>query len=177
MGVDLTQKLVDIAAAEVGTREEGGNNRGKRIETYMQSTWLPVGPWAWCAAFTGWVLREWLKLPDVRTALKLTTVDEKYVMNKWRCRDAAAFGWLKWAKERGLYVTDEKEPAKKGDIVVFDFSHIGIVAEDQLPGKDYIETIEGNTNGKGERDSVTGDGVWRKQRKVNLVQAYIRLIQ
>jgi hypothetical protein len=161
MASELINKLVDIALAEVGTKEEGGNNRGKRIETYMQSTWLVPAPWAWCAAFTCYVLHQWLKLPEVRTALNMGTVDEKWVLNKWRCRDASAFGWIKWALQKNLYVCDEKEPAKKGDIVVFDFSHIGIVAEDQLPGKDYIETIEGNTNGRGDRDSVLGDGVWR----------------
>ena len=73
-------------------------------------------------------------------------------------------------------LVDRSIAAKAGDIVVFAFSHVGIVIEDQLPGKDYIVTVEGNTNGKGERDSVSGDGVWRKTRKTNLVKNYIRLL-
>jgi hypothetical protein len=58
--------------------------------------------------------------------------------------------------------------------VVFDFSHIGIVAEDSERGE--ITAIEGNTNGKGERDSESGDGVWRKYRARSLVKAFIRLV-
>ena len=34
--------------------------------------------------------------------------------------------------------------------------------------------IEGNTNGQGARDSVTGDGVWEKTRAKNLVRKFIR---
>jgi hypothetical protein len=42
-----------------------------------------------------------------------------------------------------------------------------------------LATIEGNTNGKGERererDSVTGDGVWVKERVPTLAKSYIRI--
>lgn len=167
----MVQKLVAIASKEVGIKEEGGNNLGKRVKEYQQATWLKPAAWPWCAAFVAFAIREWLKDDDVQKWLKLKD-DETFA---WRCRDASAFGWIKWATGKGLYVTDEKEPAKAGDIVVFDFSHIGIVEEDQLPGKDYIICIEGNTNGKGDRDSVSGDGVWRKTRKTNLVRSYIRI--
>ena len=166
------KKLIDIAISQVGTREEGGNNNGAKIREYQQATWLTPAAWSWCAAFMAWCMREWLKDPEVLKSLKLKD-DESFA---WRCRDASAFGWAKWGIAKHLYITDEKEPAKAGDIVVFDFSHIGLVVEDQLPGKDYIETVEGNTNGKGDRDSVLGDGVWRKQRKVNLVKNYIRIL-
>lgn len=162
----IINDLVNIAAAEVGTKEEGGNNNGKRIRDYQKATWLKPDSWAWCAAFTAWCLRQALYETNQ------LTVDIDF---KWRCRDASAFGWIKWAAANGLYVTDEKELAKKGDFVVFDFSHIGIVEKDQLEGDKYIYTIEGNTNGKGERDSVSGDGVWRKKRHVSLVRNYLRL--
>jgi hypothetical protein len=64
---------------------------------------------------------------------------------------------------------------RAGDFVVFDFSHIGIVAADQKVVTDNLQTIEGNTNGKGERDSVAGDGVWQKERAPQLTKSYIRL--
>lgn len=168
----LIQKLVSIAQSQVGVKEEGGNNRGKHIVDYQAATWLEPGPWAWCAALQCWVLREWLKDAEVQKHLGLNALTAQ----NWRCKDASAFGWIKWAEKRGLYVTDEKEEAKAGDFVVFDFSHIGIVVEDQLPGKQYIVTVEGNTNGKGERDSESGDGVWTKNRSTNLVRAYIRIV-
>jgi hypothetical protein len=168
---ELLSRLVAIAAKEVGVKEQGGNNRGPRIVVYQQATWLKPDAWPWCAAFTAWVLREWLKDDEVLAALH---IDESDAF-AWRCRDASAFGWVKWAQKQGLYITDEKEPAKAGDIIVFDFSHIGIVEKDQVPGG-LIQCIEGNTNGKGERDSVTGDGVWRKQRQPNTVRNLIRLL-
>ncbi len=164
----ILEKLIQIAANQVGVHEDGGNNKGSKIVEYQLATWLKPEAWSWCSAFMCWCLKQWLNDPEVLKEMKV-------IPEMWRCKDASAFGWIKWAKLHGLHVTDEKEPAKAGDLVVFDFSHIGIVSADQLPGKDYIETIEGNTNGKGERDSTTGDGVFRKLRKVNLVRAYIRI--
>jgi hypothetical protein len=167
MNKQLIDKLVAIAKAEVGTREEGGNNRGKRVREYQSATWLEPGAWAWCAALCAWVLRQWLKDPDVLDALKIRSPE-------WGCKDASAFGWEKWAKGKGLQVLPETEKAKAGDFVIFDFSHIGIVIEDQTG--DTIKTVEGNTNGKGERDSASGDGVWLKTRAQSLTKCYIRLM-
>lgn len=169
----VRQKLVDIALSEVGTREEGGNNCGVEVREYQAATWLKPGPWPWCAAFTCWVLREWLKIPEVIEAIN-DTVAPEFDPEHWRCRDASAFGWEKWARRKGLRVLPETWKAKAGDIVIFDFSHIGIVVEDQ--DGDFIETVEGNTNGSGERDSERGDGVWRKRRHYSLVKSFVRFI-
>ena len=167
------KSFLEIALAEVGTKEEGGNNLGRRVKEYQRATWLQPAPWPWCAAFVAWVMMKW----TIAHESQLETYFKVDQISTWRCHDASAFGWVKWAQRNGIYITDENEPAKAGDIAVFDFPHIGIVIADQLPGKDYIETVEGNTNGKGERDSVSGDGVWKKYRKTNLVRAYIRLIK
>jgi hypothetical protein len=64
-----------------------------------------------------------------------------------------------------------------GDLAIFDFSHIGVVIRDQSKGSTQIVTVEGNTNGKGERDSTSGDGVWRKIRPTRLVRSYIRITE
>ena len=66
--------------------------------------------------------------------------------------------------------------AKLGDFVVFDFSHIGLVIEDQKSIKSNIVTVEGNTNGAGDRESTTGDGVWKKSRIPSLTKSYIRIL-
>ncbi|MEC5385206.1 hypothetical protein VVD49_05695 [Uliginosibacterium sp. H3] len=166
------QKLIDIAQKEVGTREQGGNNTGARIVEYQGATWLAPGAWPWCAALTSWVMREWLEDEEVRRTLQLASFS---LADKWRCRDASAFGWEKWAVQRKLKLLPETEKARAGDFVVFDFSHIGLVIEDQPRPTNKIRTIEGNTNGKGERDSVTGDGVWLKERVPSLVKSYIRI--
>lgn len=165
------EKLIALALAEVGTCEEGGNNCGKEIREYQQATWLAPGAWAWCAALQCWLLREWLKDPQVLFELQLPPGSA----DAWRCKDASAFGWESWARIKGLQVLPETAKAKAGDIVIFDFSHIGIVVADQN-GTEPIHTVEGNTNNKGARDSDSGDGVWRKTRERSLVKCYIRMI-
>lgn len=87
------KRLIDIAVEEVGTREQGGNNAGARIVEYQGATWLAPGAWPWCAAFTAWVMREWLEDEAVRDELGLVSSS---AAEKWRCRDASAFGWEKW---------------------------------------------------------------------------------
>jgi hypothetical protein len=168
----IIDKLVKIAESKVGVKEEGGNNKGAEIILFQQATFLKPDAWPWCAAFICWCIREWLKDNDVKSYLHLT--DE--TIKTWRPRTASAFDFQNWAKTNRLKIFDEKLDAKAGDIVIFDFSHIGIVSADQVGG-DTIQTIEGNTNIKGERDSHSGDGVFRKTRNKNLVRAYIRIIE
>lgn len=177
--MSLGREIVDIAEREVGVREVGGNNQGPRVEVYQRMTWLHPAPWPWCAAFTCWVLAQALQTP----AGAVTLSQLGTTLGSFRCKDASAFGWIKWAKKHNLIVFDEHSdlhlPAA-GDFVVFDFSHIGIVSRNFGQGATTAEpteihTIEGNTNGKGERDSQSGDGVWRKVRNINLVRAYIRV--
>lgn len=172
--MNLAAKLVEIAKNEVGVREIGGNNRGPRVREYQTATWLEPGPWPWCAAFVCWVVREWLKLPEVRAALSLRTDQE---VAQWRPQTAGAFDFERWARKRNVAVLPEKScMAKAGDLVIFDFSHIGIIAVDQT-SMSVIDTIEGNTNGKGERDSESGDGVWRKRRPGSLAKCYLRIVK
>ena len=68
---NLLLKLIEIAQREVGVREVGGINCGVRVREYQRATDLrPFGAWPWCAAFTSWVIREWLNTyPEVRRAL------------------------------------------------------------------------------------------------------------
>jgi hypothetical protein len=169
---DAIRKLIDIAGSEVGTREDAANNTGARIVEYQGATWLAPGAWPWCAAFTCWLMREWLEDESVRSILNLANFS---LAEKWRCRDASAFGWEKWARHRKVKILPESERARAGDFVVFDFSHMGLVVEDQTSIKTKILTIEGNTNGKGERDSDCGDGVWKKHRMASLAKSYIRI--
>ena len=175
MNKELIQKFVDVAKSQIDVKEEGGNNKGAKIVEYQKTTWLKPDAWPWCSAFVCWCLKIWLNDNDVRTYLKLFDENE---VNKFRCQDASAFGWEKWARDRSsmLQILTEVKKAQAGDIVVFDFSHVGIVISDQEFISDPIETVEGNTNGKGERDSVSGDDVWKKFRPSSLVKCYIRFM-
>lgn len=166
----MHDKLVSIAMSQVGVREIGGNNCGPKVREYQAATELPPGRWPWCAAFVDWCLREWLKDASTQTWLNLKTTS----YNRWLPKTAAAFGFLKWAKNRAetTKILSSKDRPKPGDIVVYDFSHVGIVT-DALANS--IEAVEGNTNGRGDRDSTSGDGVWLKSRRKSLIQAFVRI--
>ena len=164
-------KLIEIALAEVGVREEGGNNCGPRIREYQAATWLELGPWAWCAAFLDWCIREWLKIKEVVEFLGIKDVEE------WRPKTAGAFDYINWARKHGVKILPRTEKGKAGDIVVLDFNgqgHIVLAIKDQDDG--LFQTVEGNTNIKGERESEKGDGVWKKTRGTAPIKAIIRFI-
>ena len=167
--------LVSIAEEKVGVMETKGlNNVGPDVQMFQTATWLAPGPWAWCAAFMCWTLKQWISLPENFKLFNLTSLKDA---ENWRCKDARAFGWEAWATKRNLKILPETELAKLGDIVIFDFSHIGIVSADQTSKSSSIYTIEGNTNGSGDRDSESGDGVWKKIRRPSLTKCYIRLLE
>lgn len=77
-----------------------------------------------------------------------------------------------WAKHQNCLVfkpTSTVIAPAVGDIVVFSFSHIGIV---ESLGDNSLGTIEGNTNEEGSRE---GKEVARKTRSKSIVRALIRL--
>lgn len=162
--------LTEIAADEVGTKEVGGNNCGKKIRAYQAATNLEPAAWPWCAAFVCWCIREWIADPAAVKWLNL----QSSTPEDWRPTTAAAFGLIAWAKKRPrtVQILNDRQLAKAGDIVVFDFSHCGIV---ESATTQQLYTIEGNTNGRGDRESTSGDGVWRKQRPATLAQAFLRI--
>lgn len=123
------EKLIKIARTEVGTREGEKDNMGARIVENIRVCTVSSGRMAWCAAFTAWLMREWLEDEKVREAFGLASFS---LAEKWRCRDASAFGWEKWAKQHKIALLPETEKAKVGEFVVYDFFHIGLVIADQV---------------------------------------------
>ena len=170
----LTQrgKLIDIAMRDVGLKETS-RNHGPAIEKFWPATSYPDGYQnrePYCAAAVCYWVREWLSLPDVQAALGFTTVAQAMA---WRCRSARAFDWIQWAKEKKLRILSDspEETLHTGDIVVYDFSHIGIVINDS---KTRILTIEANT---GPAPGNEGDGIYRKDRPKEVARAFIRLLE
>lgn len=163
---EIRLKLVAVARSQVGVRESA-NNTGSEVAKYQMATWLKPGPWPWCAAFVSWCVREWLRDPAVLAHLQFKNPSEAEL---WRCKDARAYGWEEWAWRKVLGVYGDTAEPKVGDVVTYDFSHVGIVAEVH---KGHIITIEGNTNGEGSRE---GDGVYIKKRSRGIVRKYIRLV-
>ena len=162
--------LAAIARSQVGTKEIGGNNRGPQIVEYQKATWLEPGAWPWCAAFVCWCIREWLKNPSVNGTLSLSDPEA------WRPKTAGAWDMANWARKHGRPIFGETAEVRAGDLILFDFSHIGLVVEAAPVGVDRIVTVEGNTNGAGDRDSTAGDGVWEKERSRHLAKQFIRLV-
>jgi hypothetical protein len=165
------EKLVALALSQVGVKEVGGNNCGAKVREYQSATNLKPAPWPWCAAFTGWLIQQWLKDKESVKWLNLKTIPPE----QWRPKTAAAFGYIEWAKNRPATtkILSSRSKPQAGDFAIFDFSHIGIVTKVLADGR--FQCVEGNTNGRGTRDSTSGDGVWLKTRTPSLVRGYVRI--
>ena len=161
----LAQKMLELARKEIGVTEINGTNCGPRVTEYKSSTWLsPTKSWPWCAAFICWLVRE-----------AMTAEGVKETKTFKRPRTAGAFDFENWSLSQGSE-THTKKPHKNdllpGDIVVFTFSHIGIV--EVAPDKDgVVICIEGNTDGSGSRE---GGAVLRKKRRVDQIRSRIRVL-
>jgi hypothetical protein len=167
----IRQALVEIARRDVG-KVEVTRNRAPWIQKYWPATTLPNGHadrQPYCAAAVAYWVREWLKLPEVLDALKMTPAGAE----RWRCKSPAAFAWLDWANARKLEVLSDRptERLRVGDLMVFDISHIGIVRDDDASG---VYTIEANTGNGSVRD---GDGCFERVRRWSQARAFIRLIE
>jgi len=155
-GESISDALVRILRKEVGIVEHPKNsNRGKRVEEYQTATWLDGSGWPWCAAFICWGLREVGKEIDLPFA---------------RPETAAAYGFENWAKDEGLKLYKPRSTIRKGDILMFTFSHIGVAIEDERNA--MVRTVEGNTDTSGSRE---GGGVYEKTRGTYKVRSHIRI--
>lgn len=167
----IRQQLVEIARRDVGKVEQT-RNRAPWIQKYWSATTLPNGHaerQPYCAAAVAWWVREWLKLPEVLAAMKMTPA----AAERWRCKSARAFDWLDWAAKRGLEVLSDRptERLRVGDVMIFDISHIAVVKDDDASG---VYTIEANTGNGSVRD---GDGCFERVRTRAQARAFIRLIE
>lgn len=159
--MSLRFDILRLARQEIGTEEDGTTNCGKRVNEYKASTWLdPTQGWAWCAAFVCWLFKEGMEEGDYTFA---------------RPRTAAAWGFEQWALDEDdsvLLKKPYKGFVRPGDVVVFKFSHIGIV-ESLSMDRRTVFTIEGNTNDEGSRE---GGAVLRRARGVTSIRSIIKVM-
>lgn len=157
----LSEKIVPIALAEVGTEEINGSNCGPRVNEYKAATWLdPKQSWPWCAAFVDWCVQQAMQ-------------GGKYTFE--RPRTAGAWDLINWSLEQDDSTQTKRSPGndiKGGDIIVYTFSHCGI-ATSAPDASGNFHTVEGNTDSAGSRE---GGGVFAKTRKTSQVKARIRLM-
>lgn len=158
----LGAAIVAAARGEVGVSEVT-KNRAPEIAKYWDATDYPTGMQnrePWCAAFVCWCIRQGIKEYGTNPIWPLP-------------RTARAFGFdEEWAPKSKLAVvkTPTTKDIKPGDVVVFRFSHVGICVGPV--NSNIILTVEGNTNGEGERE---GDGVYLKTRSVGLIRSVVSI--
>lgn len=156
-GQSIAEVLVAVLSKEEGVREvPQDSNTGPRVLAYQRATWLDGTGWPWCAAFICWGLQQVEKqLGGLGFA---------------RPQTAGAWDFENWATKQKLKLMKPRGKVKRGDIVCFTFSHIGLAIEDEKNGS--VRTVEGNTNQSGSRE---GGGVYIQTRAVSLIRSNIRL--
>lgn len=153
--VSPREKVIQTAIAEIGTREEGGNNRGERIGQYLASTGLGQGH-PWCAAFT------------------------KFVYDQNSIPTPGATAWSpSWFPSKRTYWKkgNNPDPIQKADIFGLHYNSLGRIGHVGLIEKrdgDWLLTIEGNTGDDQGRD---GDVVRRHKRSIKTITSISNWIE
>jgi hypothetical protein len=160
------KQLAAIAATYIGTKETGNNRAGedaKLLEIFKADDLVINGKtdgYPWCASF-------------VSLCVQKLCIHSSYFSSLNAPREPSVWRFLAvWAKNNGCTIFSSSSAIlspKPGDIVVFTFSHIGIV--ESVSGNKVV-TIEGNTNNAGSRE---GQEVARKVRSLNIIKSFIRL--
>lgn len=154
---DKRLKLIETAQSQIGVREYTGNNDGVQVELYLKVSNLNKGN-PWCAAFVAWCYKQcgisapvsgysplWFRSNAV---IYRRGLGQSFYNSNIQCGDVF-----------GIYFPDMKRIA-----------HVGII---ESINRNYITTVEGNTNDMLSRD---GDGVYRKRRQVRQIYAVANYI-
>lgn len=162
--ITIAEAVARAAESKVGVREKGGANQGAALQPFFDAdSYDPNGSaagddgYAWCAAFVCWCV--------------MVAVAGRSITFK-RPTTPSAWGMEGWSQAQDDSTWTKKPPGndiKRGDIVVFKHSHVGIAVGPAVDG--YVQTVEGNTNQAGSRE---GDGVYKKRRAVSSIRSRIR---
>lgn len=153
----FADKLIAIARKEIGTTELGDSNTGKRIREYQAATDLEGTGWPYCAAFICFIIKETGCFNESE-----------------RPRTAAAFGFESFAREHGWNVSKPPQNVKRGDLVIFTYSHIGLAIGDSDRNGNF-DTIEANTSPGASGSQRDGGGVFQRNRNLKSVRSTISL--
>lgn len=152
----LPERIAVLALSMVGRHEEPlGSNRGPLIQEFFSADYYKPNAadngYAWCASFVCRI---------VQLAMHALAIPETTSFQ--RPRTPSAFGLADWSREQDNSTHTKDFPRsdiRRGDIVIFSFSHCGIAITD-ADSKGYFETVEGNTNVAGSREGT--HVVWKK---------------
>ena len=143
-------KVIELAKAEVGY-VEGKSNFNKFAPIAGHANNEP-----WCNTFISAIFIQ----AGIREAIPIT---------------ASCAATLAWGIKNKRIIQTEK--AKRGDLIIFDFTksgqsqHIGLAIKRFNRLTKTIKTVEGNT---GETSQANGEGVYLKTRSKNFIVAVIR---
>jgi hypothetical protein len=160
------EMLAEVAAPYVGATEAAGNRMGDdaRMREIFQADDLAnkdgsTDGYAWCCAFVSVCVQRMLAMSPMYPGVRAPRVASVHLFR------------TRWAPDQDCLIFAPSSPhvPHKGDIVVYTFSHIGIV---EGTGSGSLQTIEGNTNEQGSREGTT---CRRKQRALAEVRCFIRL--
>ena len=153
----LAEIIATTAESQIGVRETKKNG-GDQIAAYQSATWLPVGPWAWCAAFCCWVVQKSIQGRSV-------TFQRPETAGAWDLEN-----WCRSVDNSVKLKKPHKGDIKRGDIICFTFSHTGIAVGSPDENGNVV-TVEGNTNGEGSRE---GDDIYKKTRIISKIRSRMR---
>ena len=158
----LPERIARFAESKIGIRETGGPNRGADIQEFFAAdNYKPNkadNGYAWCAAFVCRIVQ--LAMDGSTWTFKRPTTPGAWAFEAWSLAQDSST-WFKKKPNKDI---------QRGDIVIFEFSHIGIAVG--FPDKHgWVMCVEGNTNAAGSRE---GDGVHLKRRHISTIRSRIR---
>ena len=136
--------VLNIACGQLGVTESPAGSNRTKY-----GKWMGLDGQPWCMSFVQWCFHQ------AGTPLPHKTGSCSALLN-----------W--YQKNRPECVVKDPQPR---DIAIFTFGHTGIV-ERALPGS--VMCIEGNTSPGQSGSQANGGGVYRRQRNLALVRAFIR---
>ena len=140
----MARDVLNIACGQLGVTESPAGSNRTKY-----GKWMGLDGQPWCMSFVQWCFAQ------AGTPLPHKTGSCSALLN-----------W--YQKNRPECVVKGPQP---GDIAIFTFGHTGIV-ERALPGS--VMCIEGNTSPGQSGSQDNGGGVYRRQRNLALVRAFIR---
>lgn len=159
--ITIAEAIARAASSKVGIRESGGNNKGAALAPFFAAdNYKPNAAddgYPWCAAFVCWAVA-------VACAGRPITFPLPRTPGAWAFED-----WCRSVDGSVILRKPPKGDIRRGDLVVFTFSHIGIAVGNA--SGDRVATVEGNTDEAGSRE---GGGVYRKSRPISLIRSVIR---
>lgn len=152
----IVTSALEIAKGEIGVREIGNTNTGKRVQEYQASTTLDGTGWSWCSAFCCWCVKQ--------AAIKHGQNSKTFWLPSASCDYM-----LYWARKNNiLYNSPQVGDAFLVMATQNDATHIGLV---RGVGNDTFTTVEGNTNND---KSSNGIGVFSLTRPRTSRYRFIR---